>query len=69
MVIAAGEIEQPEAVADRERVEVQRCVPGTGVLLPGFVRPVHLPRNDTGQGFQITPRSFRNSDASTHNQA
>jgi hypothetical protein len=30
VVVATGEVEQPKAVADRERVEVQRCLRGLG---------------------------------------
>ena len=49
VVVAAGPVEQPKAVADRERVEVKRCLRGLGLRAPGFTRPVHLPRNDTGR--------------------
>jgi len=42
VVVPPGEIEQAKAVADRERVEVQRCVHGFGLVQPGIIPP-HLP--------------------------
>jgi hypothetical protein len=40
VVIAPGEVEQPEPIADRERVEVQRVAFGVAPVLPLLV---HLP--------------------------
>ena len=40
VVIAPGEVEQPESVADRERVEAQRVASGVAPVLPLLI---HLP--------------------------
>ena len=46
VVIAPGEVEQPEPVADRERVEVQRVASGVAPVLPLLV---HLPAQYRGR--------------------
>ena len=48
VIIAAGEVEQPEPVADRERVEVERWLRRPGRVMPGFIRPVHLAQTIPG---------------------
>jgi hypothetical protein len=68
MIISAGEVEQPKTVADRECVEVERSIRGTGLVPPGFVHPVHLSRNDTGRGAALRAPRLSNPRQSNPDQ-
>jgi hypothetical protein len=49
--LVIGEGVEPAA----QRVEVRRCLRGLGLSAPGFTRPVHLPRTDTGRRRRTAP--------------